>query len=195
MPSVESKLRDLLNWRRWCSTTCLWALVLSAHGTPLWFNARRKSSARCGIDGAPRDALPLKRSSSPCPRSSGANANCFCRRMRRGAACAQRAGPRPACGHPAPAPAAAPVRPPVLCSLITAAARRSRPAAVPGALSLLSRLTFREREVALRIRDGLTTEESPASCAAAGDDQDAARGNFPQARRRQSLARDAMLNR
>ena len=29
----------------------------------------------------------------------------------------------------------------------------------PSALSLLSRLTFREREVALRVRDGLTTEE------------------------------------
>jgi len=35
---------------------------------------------------------------------------------------------------------------------------RDRPLS-PGALSLLSRLTFREREVALRIRDGLTTEE------------------------------------
>jgi len=35
---------------------------------------------------------------------------------------------------------------------------RDRPIS-PGALSLLSRLTFREREVALRIRDGLTTEE------------------------------------
>jgi DNA-binding NarL/FixJ family response regulator len=35
---------------------------------------------------------------------------------------------------------------------------RERPLS-PSALSLMSRLTFREREVALRVRDGLTTEE------------------------------------
>ncbi|MDI1319160.1 MAG: LuxR C-terminal-related transcriptional regulator [bacterium] len=167
MASVESKLRDLLELAQTVLDDLpIGLLVVSAHGTPLWFN--REAEIVCAVwNRSPlrRDALPLKRADfavppvlwrecqalleADGPQGGSAEPRIFSE-TERGLHAVIRLQKRPGrTGPPA-------------CFLQLDYRRprgdRDRPL-TPGALSLMSRLTFREREVALRIRDGLTTEE------------------------------------
>ena len=167
MTSVESKLRDLLELAQVVLDDLpVGLLVLSAHGTPLWFN--REAEVVCTVwNRTPlrRDALPLKRAEFSVPSVLWS----ACQTLL--------AADNPAGPAPGPAIINEPERGlhavirlqrragrtgPPACFLQLDYRRprgdRDRPIP-PGALSLLSRLTFREREVALRVRDGLTTEE------------------------------------
>ncbi|MBL9216131.1 MAG: helix-turn-helix transcriptional regulator [Opitutaceae bacterium] len=165
MATVETKLRELLALAQTVLDDIpVGLLVLSARGRPLWFN--REAEIVCSVwNNTPLrgDALPLSRSdftvppdvwrecqgllsagtaATPEPRivsdpSRGLHALI---RLRR------RENPRD----------------PAACILQLDYRRprgdRDRPLSA-SALSLMSRLTFREREVALRVRDGLTTAE------------------------------------
>ena len=165
--AVESKLRDLLELAQVVLDDLpVGLLVLSAHGKPLWFN--REAEVVCAVwNRTPlrKDALPLKRADFLVPELlwkecsallAADNPACAAPEARligeadRGLHAVIRLQRRPGrTGPPA-------------CFLQLDYRRprgdRDRPIS-PGALSLLSRLTFREREVALRVRDGLTTEE------------------------------------
>ena len=166
MPTVESKLRNLLALAQtMLDEIPVGLLVLSARGTPLWFN--REAELVCAVwnnTTLRRDALPLKRSEFAVP--DALRAECL-------ALVATDAGGI----HPEPRILSEPERGlhalirlqpradragPPACFLQLDYRRprgdRDRPLS-PSALSLMSRLTFREREVALRVRDGLTTIE------------------------------------
>ena len=163
MPSVESKLRDLLELAQTVLDDLpVGLLVLSARGTPLWFN--REAEIVCAVWNRTvlrRDALPLKRSEFAVPDVIWRECQLLLREEARaephvlsepdrGLHAVIRLQRRP--GRTGP--------PACFVQLDYRRPRgdRDRPLS-PSALSLLSRLTFREREVALRIRDGLTTEE------------------------------------
>jgi len=165
--AVESKLRDLLELAQVVLDDLpIGLLVVSAHGKPLWFN--REAEVVCAVwNRTPlrKDALPLKRADFTVPEVLWKECSALL------------AADDPAGAVPEPriltesdrglhALIRLQRRPgrtgPPACFLQLDYRRprgdRERPIS-PGALSLLSRLTFREREVALRIRDGLTTEE------------------------------------
>jgi DNA-binding CsgD family transcriptional regulator len=165
--AVESKLRDLLELAQVVLDDLpIGLLVVSAHGKPLWFN--REAEVVCAVwNRTPlrKDALPLKRADFTVPEVLWKECEALL------------AADDPAGAVPEPrifsesdrglhAVIRLQRRPgrtgPPACFLQLDYRRprgdRERPIS-PGALSLLSRLTFREREVALRIRDGLTTEE------------------------------------
>jgi DNA-binding NarL/FixJ family response regulator len=166
MASVESKLRNLLALAQTVLDEIpVGLLVLSARGTPLWFN--REAELVCAVwNNTPlrRDALPLKRSDFVVPEAL--RTECL-------ALVAADAGGI----HPEPRILSEPERGlHALIRIQPRADRRGPPACFlqldyrrprgdrerplsPSALSLMSRLTFREREVALRVRDGLTTLE------------------------------------
>jgi len=165
--AVESKLRDLLELAQVVLDDLpIGLLVVSAHGKPLWFN--REAEVVCAVwNRTPlrKDALPLKRADFTVPEVLWKECSALLAADNpdgavpepriftegdRGLHAVIRLQRRPGrTGPPA-------------CFLQLDYRRprgdRERPIS-PGALSLLSRLTFREREVALRIRDGLTTEE------------------------------------
>jgi DNA-binding CsgD family transcriptional regulator len=167
MPSVESKLRDLLALaQQVLDDIPLGLLVLSARGRPMWFN--REAELVCAVWNHAtlrRDALPLKRSDFKIPPVLWRE-------------CQALAAANATRNHtPEPRILSEPAR--GLHALIRLQPRsirqgprafflqldyrrprgdRDRPLSPP-ALSLLNHLTFREREVALRIRDGLTTAE------------------------------------
>lgn len=166
MASVESKLRDLLELAQVVLDDLpVGLLVLSAHGKPLWFN--REAEVVCAVwNKTPlrKDALPLKRADFTVPPALWAE-------------CEALLAADTGAGTPEPRILSEPDRGlhavirlqhrpnrsgPPACFLQLDYRRprgdRDRPIS-PSALSLLSRLTFREREVALRVRDGLTTEE------------------------------------
>lgn len=166
MPSVESKLRNLLALAQVVLDEIpVGLLVLSSRGNPLWFN--REAELVCAVwndTQLRRDALPLKRSDfqvpprlkSECLALVAEDASGIHPEPRiisepeRGLHAVLRLQPR------------ADRRGPPACFLQLDYRRprgdRDRPLS-PSALSLMSRLTFREREVALRVRDGLTTLE------------------------------------
>lgn len=170
MPSIETKLRSLLALaQQVLDEVPLGLLVLSAHGRPMWFN--REAELVCAVwNRAPlrRDALPLKRSAFTVPPALWQE----CKALAAIDA-----------GHPStPEPRVFSEPERGLHALIRLQPRslrkgppafflqldyrrprgdRDRPLS-PTALNILNRLTFREREVALRIRDGLTTAEIAA---------------------------------
>lgn len=167
MASVESKLRDLLELAQVVLDDLpIGLLVLSAHGKPLWFN--REAEVVCAVwNRMPLrgDALPLKRADfSVPPELWQACQGLLAADQDRGA------NPEPRILDDAERGLHAVIRlqhrpkrsGPPACFLQLDYRRprgdRDRPIS-PGALALMSRLTFREREVALRVRDGLTTEE------------------------------------
>lgn len=166
MTSVESKLRDLLGLAQTVLDDLpIGLLVVSARGTPLWFN--REAEIVCAVwnrSTLRQDALPLKRADFAVPAIIWQE----CQTLLKGDTSPGRSEPRivsePERGlHAVIRLQRRPGRTgPPACFLQLDYRRprgdRERPL-TPGALSFLSRLTFREREVALRIRDGLTTEE------------------------------------
>jgi DNA-binding CsgD family transcriptional regulator len=167
MASVESKLRDLLELAQVVLDDLpIGLLVLSAHGKPLWFN--REAEVVCAVwNRTPlrRDALPLKRADFAVPPELWAACQALL-----AADGASGGTPEPRILDDAERGLHAVIRlqhrpnrsGPPACFLQLDYRRprgdRDRPIS-PGALALMSRLTFREREVALRVRDGLTTEE------------------------------------
>ena len=166
MTAVEAKLQDLLELAQTVLDDLpIGLLVVSARGTPLWFN--REAEIVCAVWNRSvlrRDALPLKRAEFVLPPVLWEE----CQALLQADTASVRAEPRivsePDRGlHAVIRLLHRPARTgPPACYLQLDYRRprgdRDRPIS-PGALSLLSRLTFREREVALRIRDGLTTEE------------------------------------
>jgi DNA-binding CsgD family transcriptional regulator len=167
MPSVEAKLRDLLELAQVVMDDIpVGLLVLSAHGRPLWFN--REAEVVCAVwNQTPlrKDALPLKREGFAVPPDIWRECQALLaaddpqgkvpppRIMddpERGLHAVIRLQRRP--GRTGP--------PACFIQLDYRRPRgdRDRPLSA-SALALMSRLTFREREVALRVRDGLTTEE------------------------------------
>jgi len=166
MASVESKLRNLLALAQTVLDEIpVGLLVLSARGTPLWFN--REAELVCAVwNNTPlrRDALPLKRSDFVVPEALWKECQALLAEDASGI-------------HPEPRILSEPERGlHALIRIQPRADRRGPPACFlqldyrrprgdrerplsPSALSLMSRLTFREREVALRVRDGLTTLE------------------------------------
>jgi len=166
MTAVEAKLHDLLELAQTVLDDLpIGLLVVSSRGTPLWFN--REAEIVCAVWNRSvlrRDALPLKRAEFVLPPVLWEE----CQALLQADTASVRAEPRivsePDRGlHAVIRLLHRPARTgPPACYLQLDYRRprgdRDRPIS-PGALSLLSRLTFREREVALRIRDGLTTEE------------------------------------
>jgi DNA-binding CsgD family transcriptional regulator len=165
MASVESKLRDLLELAQVVLDDLpVGLLVLSSHGKPLWFN--REAEVVCAVwNRTPlrKDALPLKRADFAVPPElwqacqlllaadgTGTPEPRILDDAERGLHAVIRLQHRPGRSGP----------PACFLQLDYRRPRgdRDRPIS-PGALALMSRLTFREREVALRVRDGLTTEE------------------------------------
>ena len=167
MASVETKLRSLLGIAQHVLDDMpVGILVLSAKGTVLWFN--REAEIVCAVwNRAPlrADSLPLKRTDFAVPPFLWTACQEFATKAQ---------GP----GHPhAPHLASeadrnlsalirflpvseAAVRPGFYLQLDYRRPRSDRDHPIsPTALQLLTRLTFREREVALRVRDGLTTQE------------------------------------
>ena len=167
MASIESKLRDLLELAQVVLDDLpIGLLVLSAHGKPLWFN--REAEVVCAVwNRTPlrRDALPLKRADFAVPAELWAASQALLAADEAGSGT-----PEPRILDDAERGLHAVIRlqhrpgrtGPPACFLQLDYRRprgdRDRPIS-PGALALMSRLTFREREVALRVRDGLTTEE------------------------------------
>lgn len=167
MASVESKLRDLLELAQVVLDDLpVGLLVLSSHGKPLWFN--REAEVVCAVwNKTPlrKDALPLKRADFTVPPPLWAECEALL-----AADTGDGGTPEPRILSEADRGLHAVIRlqhrpgrsGPPACFLQLDYRRprgdRDRPIS-PTALSLLSRLTFREREVALRVRDGLTTEE------------------------------------
>jgi len=165
--AVESKLRDLLELAQAVLDDLpIGLLVVSAHGKPLWFN--HEAEVVCAVwNRTPlrKDALPLKRADFTVPEVLWKECQLLL-----AADDPDGAAPEPRILTEADRGLHAVIRlqrrpgrtGPPACFLQLDYRRprgdRDRPIS-PGALSLLSRLTFREREVALRIRDGLTTEE------------------------------------
>ena len=167
MPSVETKLRDLLALAQTVMDDIpVGLLVLSARGTPMWFN--REAEIVCAVwNRIPLrgDSLPLKRADFAVPPLLWSECQSLLAAHKRQETAAEpRIVSEPELGlhalirlqhrgvrHGPPA---------FFLQLDYRRPRgdRDRPLS-PTALSLLSRLTFREREVALRIRDGLTTAE------------------------------------
>jgi len=167
MPTVETKLRDLLVLAQTVMDELpVGLLVLSSRGTPMWFN--REAEIVCAVwNRIPLrvDALPLKRVDFAVPlalwrecqsmlmadekkrttsearlisepeRGLHARIRLQRRMARRGT---------PACF--------------IQLDYRRSRSDRERPLS-PSSLGLLSRLTFQEREVALRIREGLSTAE------------------------------------
>ena len=167
MTSVESKLRDLLGLAQTVLDDLpIGLLVVSARGTPLWFN--REAEIVCAVwnrSTLRQDALPLKRADFAVPAIIWQECQTLLKvDASPGVTCEPRIVSEPERGlHAVIRLQRRPGRTgPPACFLQLDYRRprgdRERPL-TPGALSLLSRLTFREREVALRIRDGLTTEE------------------------------------
>jgi DNA-binding NarL/FixJ family response regulator len=166
MPSVESKLRNLLALAQTLlDEVPVGLLVLSARGNPLWFN--REAELVCAVwndSQLRRDALPLKRSDFLVPARLKAECLALVAEDAKGV------HPEPRIVSEAERGLHAVIRlqpradrqGPPACFLQLDYRRprgdRDRPLS-PSALSLMSRLTFREREVALRVRDGLTTLE------------------------------------
>jgi DNA-binding CsgD family transcriptional regulator len=166
-PSVESKLRNLLALAQdVLDDIPVGLLVLSARGTTLWFN--REAELVCAVwNNTPlrRDALPLKHSEFVVPADLWRECQALLASDVVGSAL------------PSPKIVSEPERGLyALIRLQPRADRRGPPAVFlqldyrrprgdrerplsPSALSLMSRLTFREREVALRVREGLTTAE------------------------------------
>ncbi|MBI2497959.1 MAG: helix-turn-helix transcriptional regulator [Opitutae bacterium] len=167
MSPVESKLRDLLELAQMVLDGLpVGLLVLSARGTPLWFN--REAEIACAVwNRTPlrRDALPLKRSDFAVPEILWQECQQL---LKADAENARTAEPRIVSEPDRGLHAVIRLHHrsgrtgPPACFLQVDYRRprgdRDHPLS-PTALSLLSHLTFREREVALRIRDGLTTEE------------------------------------
>ena len=167
MASVETKLRDLLELAQGVLDDLpIGLLVMSAHGKPLWFN--REAEVVCAVwNRTPlrRDALPLKRADFSVPPELWQACQALLAADEGGAGT-----PEPRILDDAERGLHAVIRlqhrpgrsGPPACFLQLDYRRprgdRDRPIS-PGALALMSRLTFREREVALRVRDGLTTEE------------------------------------
>ncbi len=167
MASVESKLRDLLELAQVVLDDIpVGLLVLSAHGRPLWFN--REAEVVCAVwNGMPlrKDALPLKRDDFTVPPGLWTEcATLLAADNPKGPVPEPRIVDDPARGlHAVIRLQRRPGRSgPPACFVQLDYRRprgdRERPLSA-GALALMSRLTFREREVALRVRDGLTTEE------------------------------------
>jgi DNA-binding CsgD family transcriptional regulator len=166
MASVESKLRDLLELAQVVLDDLpVGLLVVSARGTPLWFN--REAEIVCAVwNRSPlrRDALPLKRSDFAVPAVLWKECQILLKSDATNGPHEPRLVDEPELGlHAVIRLQRRPGRTgPPACFLQLDYRRprgdRDRPVS-PSALSLLSRLTFREREVAMRIRDGLTTEE------------------------------------
>jgi len=164
--AVESKLRDLLELAQVVLDDLpIGLLVVSAHGKPFWFN--REAEVVCAVwNRTPlrKDALPLKHADFTVPEVLWQECSALLAADQPGANPEPRILSEPDRGlHAVIRLQRRPGRTgPPACFLQLDYRRprgdRDRPIS-PGALSLLSRLTFREREVALRIRDGLTTEE------------------------------------
>ena len=167
MSSVESKLRDLLALAQSAMDELpVGFIVLSASGRPLWYN--READIVCSVwNQTPlrADALPLSRTDfvvpppiwAACQELLSADKNGekvpkaqLVQEPERGLYATVRLHPRsdgsgpPACF--------------VQLDYRRPRGDRDRPVS-PAAFALLARLTFREREVALRLRDGLTTSE------------------------------------
>ena len=167
MASVESKLRELLSLAQTVLDDIpVGLLVLSARGRPLWFN--REAEIVCSVwnDTPLRgDALPLSRSAFTVP--AGLWKEC---RALLDSDTGTNSTPEPRIVSDAGRGLYALIRlhrrenprDPAACILQLDYRRprgdRERPLSA-SALSFMSRLTFREREVALRVRDGLTTAE------------------------------------
>lgn len=167
MPTVESKLRSLLALaQQVLDDVPFGLLVISAHGRPMWFN--REAELACAVwNQVPLrgDALPLKRSKFTVPPALWRECQAL--------AADDAASPV----TPEPRIVSEPARGLHARIRLQPRAIRQGPAAFflqldyrrprgdrdrpvsPAALSLFNRLTFREREVALRVRDGLTTAE------------------------------------
>lgn len=167
MSSVESKLRDLLLLAQQAMDELpVGFIVLSASGRAMWFN--READVVCSVwNRTPlrADALPLSRTDFKVPDAIWA----ACQKLLE----AERKGEKVPKTELVQEPerglyATARLHPrsdgsgPPACFVQLDYRRprgdRDRPVS-PAAFALLSRLTFREREVALRVRDGLTTAE------------------------------------
>ena len=170
MTSVESKLRDLLGLAQTVLDDLpIGLLVVSARGTPLWFN--REAEIVCAVwnrSTLRQDALPLKRADFAVPAIIWQECQTLLKvdaspgvtreprivsEPERGLHAVIRLQRRPGrTGPPA-------------CFLQLDYRRprgdRERPLS-PGAVALLARLTEREREVAMRVREGLRTSEIAA---------------------------------
>lgn len=167
MASIETKLRALLKLaQQVLDDVPLGLLVLSAHGRPMWFN--REAELVCAVwNQVPLrgDALPLKRSKFAVPPVLWAACQalaaddlakqlppepCVVSEPERGLHALIRLQPRSRRDGP----------PAFFLKLDYRRPRGDRDRQLsPAALSLLNQLSFREREVALRMRDGLTTVE------------------------------------
>lgn len=170
MRSVEQKLRALLALAQTVLDDIpIGLLVLSAKGNAIWHN--REAELVCAVwnrTDLRRDALPLKRPAFEVP----AEFLPVCQAMlqeweKTGLTPEPRVVGDPERGlHALIRLQPRPIRrdPPAFCLQLDyrrPRGDRDRPLS-PSALSLLNMLSFREREVALRIRDGLTTQEIAA---------------------------------
>jgi DNA-binding CsgD family transcriptional regulator len=169
MTAVEAKLHDLLELAQTVLDDLpIGLLVVSSRGTPLWFN--REAEIVCAVWNRSvlrRDALPLKRAEFVLPPVLWEE----CQALLQADTASVRAEPRivsePDRGlHAVIRLLHRPARTgPPACYLQLDYRRprgdRERPLS-PGAVALLARLTEREREVAMRVREGLRTTEIAA---------------------------------